>query len=135
MDLIRKYRRNAKRGDIFESRIERAFRNVLGREFAGPNGPMLLKALKQGNPRVEGVPKPSNPTQEVTTPVNVVVNGYYPDEAPFSSVPSGLLLKIPALPEQVRYRFVGRNLIIRDTEANVILDYIPDIVPDRSIPR
>jgi hypothetical protein len=39
------------------------------------------------------------------------------------------------LPEEVRYRFVGRALILRDTEANVILDYILDVVPDPSIPR
>jgi hypothetical protein len=50
-------------------------------------------------------------------------------------VPPSLLLKLPLLPEQVRYRFVGRAFILRDTEANVILDYIPDVVPDPSIPR
>ena len=57
------------------------------------------------------------------------------DAAPFSSVPPSLLLKLPPLPEEVRYRFVGRSLILRDTEANVILDYIPDGVPDRTMPR
>jgi hypothetical protein len=50
-------------------------------------------------------------------------------------VPPSLLLKMPELPEQVRYRFVGRTLILRDTDANVILDFIPDIVPDKTIPR
>jgi hypothetical protein len=35
----------------------------------------------------------------------------------------------------VKYRFVGRDLILRDTEANVILDFIPNAIPDRSIPR
>jgi hypothetical protein len=50
-------------------------------------------------------------------------------------VPSALLLKLPPLPEVVRYRFVGRTLILRDTEANVILDFLPDVVPDHSIPK
>ncbi len=54
---------------------------------------------------------------------------------PVSSVPPSLLLKLPALPEQVKYAFVGRALILRDTEANVILDFIPDAIADRSIPR
>ena len=50
-------------------------------------------------------------------------------------MPPSLLLKIPVLPPEVRYRFVGRALIARDTEANVILDFIGDIVPDPTIPR
>ena len=133
--VIKKFRHGAKRGEIFEPHIEAAFRRVLRQEFLGPDGPALLKAIKQGNPRLEGNPKPSNPTQEVTQRVNVVVNGYYPDEAPFSSVPPAILLKIPILPEPVRYRFVGRDFIIRDTDANIILDYISDVVPDRSMPR
>ena len=50
-------------------------------------------------------------------------------------LPASLLLHLPALPEQVKYGFVGRELILRDTEAGVILDYIPDAVPDPSLPR
>jgi hypothetical protein len=133
--VIQKFRHGAKQGEIFKRHIDAAFRRVLRREFLGPDGPALLKAIKQGNPRLEGNPRPGNPTQEVKQPVNVAVNGYYGDEAPFSSVPPSLLLKIPILPEQVRYRFVGRDLIIRDTDANVILDYLKDVVPDPSMPR
>jgi hypothetical protein len=95
-----------------------------------------MNEIKQGNPKVEGNPTPRDPSKEVKPPaVNLAVNAVYPDAAPFSSVPSSLLLKLPPLPEEVRYRFVGRALIIRDTQANVILDYIVDVVPDPSIPR
>jgi len=129
------YRRGAKRGDIFKPEVEAAIRRTLHREFASAQGPALLKDIKQGNPKVEGNPLPKDPTKEVKPPVTVAVNALYPDSAPFSSVPPSLLLKLPLLPEQVRYRFIGRALILRDTEANVILDYIPDVVPDPSIPR
>ena len=95
----------------------------------------MRKELRSGNPRIEGVPRASNPTREVKTPVTLRINGYYPAGAPFSSVPPSLLRKLPELPEQVRYRFVGRALILRDTEANIILDYISDVIPDPSIPR
>ncbi|HET7746031.1 MAG TPA: hypothetical protein VFM29_01940, partial [Vicinamibacteria bacterium] len=81
------------------------------------------------------VPDPRNPSREVKTTFPLTVGGIYPDGAPFSSVPPDLLMKLPQLPDQVRYRFVGRALILRDTEANVILDFIPDVVPDPSIPR
>ena len=129
------YRQGAKRGDIFKPEVEAAIRRTLHREFASAQGPALLKDIKQGNPKVEGNPLPKDPSKEVKPSVTVAVNALYPDSAPFSSVPPSLLLKLPLLPEQVRYRFIGRALILRDTEANVILDYIPDVVPDPSIPR
>ena len=132
---IMSYRKGAKRGDIFRPDVEAAIRRTLHREFASAQGPTLLKEIKQGNPKVEGNPIPRDPSQEVKPAVTIAVNALYPDAAPFSSVPPSLLLKLPLLPDQVRYRFVGRTLLLRDTEANVILDYIPDVVPDPSIPR
>jgi len=134
-DAIVKYRRKAKPGEIFKPEVEAAFRHVFKEAFATPEGPAMMQEIRQGNPKVEGVPKPTDPTQEVKTTVNLGVNVVYPAGAPFSSVPSSLLLKIPVLPPEVRYRFVGRALIVRDTEANVILDFIRDIVPDPTIPR
>jgi hypothetical protein len=134
-DVIRVLRGDAERGDIFEPPVEQAFRRIIEREVHGPEGHEIVKEIADGNPKVEGVPKPSNPTQEVKQPIVLKVNAFYPDGAPFSSVPPSLLLKVPELPEQVRYRFVGRALILRDTDANVILDFIPDIVPDKAIPR
>ena len=132
---IMAYRKGAKRGEIFKPEVEAAVRRTLHREFASAQGPELLKGIKQGNPRVEGNPTPRDPSKEVMPPINIAVNVLYPDSAAFSSIPPSLLLKLPLLPEQVRYRFIGRTLILRDTEANVILDYIPDVVPDPSIPR
>jgi hypothetical protein len=129
------YRKGKKRGNIFKKDVEAAIRRALRLEFTGPNGPALMKDVKQGNPKVDGNPAPQNPTKEVMQPVTLAVNAIYPDAAPFSSVPPSLLLKLPVLPDEVRYRFVGRALILRDTEANVILDFIPDVVPDPSVPR
>jgi hypothetical protein len=134
-EAIVAYRKGKEQGDMFKGESEAAIRRVLQRELTGPDGPALIKEIKQGNPKVEGNPLPQNPTKEVKQPVVVAVNAIYPDAAPFSSVPPSLLLRLPPLPEQVRYRFVGRALILRDTEANVVLDFIPDVVPDRSIPR
>lgn len=130
------YRKGEKQGEIFEEDVEAAVRRTLQRAFSGPDGQALMNEIKQGNPKVEGNPTSRDPSKEVRPPqVRVAVNAVYPDAAPFSSVPSSLLLRLPPLPEEVRYRFVGRALILRDTEANVILDYILDVVPDPSIPR
>jgi hypothetical protein len=132
---IQNARREKKQGNIFEPETEAAFRNVLKREFAGPNGPAMLHEIHSGNPKTEGVPQQRNPRSEPKKNFPLQVNTYYPDDAPLSSVPPSLLLHLPALPEEVRYRFVGRSLILRDTDANVILDFLRDVVPDTSIPR
>jgi hypothetical protein len=129
------YRKGKKRGNIFKPDVEAAIRRTLQREFTGPEGKTLMKEIRSGNPKVEGNPRPQDPTQETLPRVNLAVNAVYPDAAPFSSVPPSLLLKLPVLPEVVRFRFVGRALILRDTEANVILDFIPDVVPDPTMPR
>lgn len=129
------YRKGSKRGEIFKPEVEQAVRRTLNREFSSSQGPGLLKDIRQGNPRVEGNPLPQDPSKEVKKNVTVAVNVRYPETAPYSSVPPSLLLKLPLLPPQVRYRFIGRTLILRDTEADVILDFIPDVVPDPSMPR
>ncbi len=132
---IREARREKRQGNIFEPEVARAFRNVLRRELTGPHAAAMLNEIHSGNPMTEGVPQQRNPRNEPRKSFPLRVNAYYPDDAPLSSVPPSLLLKLPALPEEVRYRFVGRHLILRDTDANVILDFLRDVVPDPSIPR
>ena len=134
-DAIIVYRQGAKHGDIFKPDVAAAIVRVLDRELSGPEGEAILKAIQQGNPKLEGTPNPRDPTQEIKTPVTIAVNAVYNPAAPFSSVPPSLLLKLPPLPEEVRYRFVGRTLILRDTEANVILDYVENAIPDPSQAR
>jgi hypothetical protein len=71
-------------------------------------------ALGVGNPHAEGIS------------VKVSVNGLYPDGAPRSFMPPTLLLRLPALPEELAYRFVGRDLILLDSGAALIIDFIPN---------
>jgi hypothetical protein len=56
------------------------------------------------------------------------INGTYPDKRPLSSVPPNILARLPPLPDDVQYRFVGRHLILHDTRANLILDRLPDAI-------
>jgi hypothetical protein len=121
-------RKAARPGRIFKPPVEAAIRRTLKREFSGADGAALIAAVKQGNPEVEGNPKPQDPTKQVMTTVVVAVNGVYADAAPSSSMPPSLLLRLPPLPEGVRCRFVGQTLILYDSEANVILDFIANAV-------
>ena len=66
---------------------------------------------------------------EVPVKVPPAINTDYPTTLPLATVPPALLQKLPTLPEELEYRFLGRHLILRDIKANLIVDYIPDVVP------
>ena len=59
--------------------------------------------------------------------IRLDVNQAYPDGLPLQSMPPSLLLNLPRLPKELEYRFVGRELILRDIPANLIVDVIPDL--------
>jgi recombinational DNA repair protein RecR len=57
------------------------------------------------------------------------VNGRYPDTVPLSTVPPEVLQTMPKLSEDMEYRFIGDDLILLDTHAHVIADYIENALP------
>jgi hypothetical protein len=118
-DNIRERRRGAKQGDVFTPKLTAGFRRIFARELAR-SGHDRKVVLTEGNPTGD---------EERFTPPKVVVNGQYIPAAPLSTVPPTLLLALPTLPDEVEYRFVGRSLILRDTVANLIIDFIPNAVP------
>ena len=66
---------------------------------------------------------------ELPAGFKVSINRPYPTNLPLLSVPAGLLAKLPMLPEALEYRIVGRQLMLRDRDANLILDVLPDVIP------
>lgn len=66
---------------------------------------------------------------EVPVKLPPAINTDYPTTLPLATVPPTLLQKLPTLPEELEYRFLGRHLILRDIKANLIVDFIPDVVP------
>ena len=61
--------------------------------------------------------------------MKLAVNGRYPDDVPISTVPPQVLQTLPKLTEDLEYRFINDNLIILDSHAHVIADYIEDALP------
>jgi len=117
---LQQARAGAKHGDLLTPGVEPTLRRIIASELKGPGSAPAKKAVKEGNPKVETPQKP----------VPLKVNALYPLDAPLSTVPPTLLLKLPKLPEDVlEYRFVGRHLVLRDTVANIIVDYMLDAVP------
>ena len=46
-------------------------------------------------------------------------------------MPPLLLTQLPPLPPELQYRFLGRALILLDADANLIVDVVPDALPER----
>jgi hypothetical protein len=105
---IRKARRGAKRGDLFTPATEAAFRKVLRPLVEGPDGAALLKTIGDDMPPA----------------FTLAVNAEYPKGHALTSVPIDVLQALPSLPSDIEYRFVPRHLILFDSRANVVLDYV-----------
>lgn len=117
---IRAARLNAQPGDIFFEGVRPQLLAIIRKEVRGTAGRDARETIKEGNPKEEGT---------ATKKMQMSVNAPYPDDAPLSSVPPSLLLKLPKLPEEVDYRFVGRDLILRDIAANLIVDFMREVIP------
>ncbi|HEX8338211.1 MAG TPA: hypothetical protein VF621_15950 [Pyrinomonadaceae bacterium] len=57
------------------------------------------------------------------------VNQPYPESEEMLEMPPALLLRLPQLPKQMRYRYVGRNMLLVDRENGLIIDFMPDALP------
>ena len=113
-ESIRQSRPSAKQGDIFTKEISARFLTIIQSTLHGPNGSNVRQTIRQGDP-------------VATQPL--AVNGAYPEGLPLTTVPPTLLLKLPQLPERLAYRIVGRDFVLQDTEARLIVDFIPAAFP------
>jgi hypothetical protein len=66
---------------------------------------------------------------EVPNATQPAINRTYPADAALPTVPPLLLLRLPRLPENLQYRFYGRHVVLLDSDAEIILDYIANVLP------
>jgi hypothetical protein len=57
------------------------------------------------------------------------VNAAYPPNIPIQTTPPTLLKRLPALPMELAYRILGRSIVLLDEKTNLIVDFIPNVVP------
>jgi hypothetical protein len=69
---------------------------------------------------------------EIPPGLRLRVNQPYPTNIPLVTAPSKLLAQLPPLPEELEYRLVDRRLLLRDRDANVIVDVLVGVEPKRS---
>jgi hypothetical protein len=109
---IRGERAGAKQGDIFTPEIAERLRRLIHPEVTGAKGAKTKEAIKEDAPPA----------------VVLKVNAPYTADA-LPTVPPNVLANLPQLPEDLEYRIIGRDLILRDIHANLIVDFVPRIIP------
>jgi hypothetical protein len=107
-------RRHAQQGDIFDTRVAPAVRDVITNALIGVDLELMLADLFEDC----NVPADYRPQ----------VNGTYLDSASHA-MPPRLLAALPRLPEGIQYRLINRDLLLWDVNADVIIDVLPDALP------
>jgi len=112
---IAQARRGARQGDIFTEDVTRRFRRIIRAEFQGPNAQDARSTIR--------------PDDSSKFMVRLRVNDVYPEGMELITMPPTLLGKLPQLPQELEYRIVGRDLMLKDTKAGLIVDLIPNAIP------
>jgi len=113
---VRDARPAAKAGDIFTPATQAMFRRLLQPSMTkGPDAADNKAIVKDDAPAAKQVP--------------FKVNAEYPKDVPLSTVPPDVLLALPTLPKDVQYRFAGKHLLLFDSKANIIVDFMPNAIP------
>ena len=112
---VKATRVNAKQGDVFTPAMRPVFHRLLTPELKGEDARDTKEVLKDDAPPPSAVP--------------FKVNAKYPEKLPLPTVPANVLLSLPALPAPLEYRIVGRHLLLLDTAADLVVDYLLNVVP------
>jgi hypothetical protein len=108
-------RPNARQGDVLTKETAVVIRRQLAAAFAGPNADLIRGTLQDQNEGLEA--------ESIALAVNQVA-------ALVPRVPPALLEALPQLPQQVEFAFSGRTLIVRDTDADVVVDFVTQALPE-----
>lgn len=107
-------RSGAKQGDIFTPEVASVLATLIKEEYSRRSEPIQETREDQQEELPDFVPS---------------VNQIYPTTYPLATFPPALLPLLPELPKEVEYRIAQDYLILRDVEANLIIDLMPNAVP------
>ena len=113
-DRVRAARTGAKPGDVFTPEAVTLIRAIIKDEYKGAQRVELRDTVLR---------------ESDTKAVPLRVNYPYPESQEVLEMAPTLLLRLPQLPKQLRYRFVGHNLLLIDRENGLIVDYMTKALP------
>ena len=114
-----KVRPDAKQGDVFVPSAAAALQKTIDDLFKSEKRDLLIDEFAEQN---EGEHRQSK---------TVVIGDHI--DAPLA--PPLLVETLPLLPKQLEYDFLGRSLVLRDTDADVVVDYLPQALPTLAPPK
>jgi len=109
---LRARRPGARPGYILGPVAER-IRAVVREEIGGPQGTSMLASIEESN--IHGV--------------RARINRRYPPGLPRATMPSPMLAKLPPIPAELEYRFLGRSLLLVDARASLVIDVLQEVLP------
>ena len=109
---IRSARPDARPGDLFTPPIAMAIRRALDPELRGDARLTAREAIRAEAPET----------------FVLAVNADYPEGAARSTMPGRVLKILPQLPAGLEYRIVDTHLVLMDRDANIIVDYVLDVM-------
>ena len=113
-ERVRAARAATKRGEVFTADAAALIRTIIKDEFKGRERVELRDTVLR---------------ESDTKAVPLRINYPYPESQELLEMPPTLLLRLPQLPKQLRYRFVGNNLLLVDRENGLIIDYMTNALP------
>jgi hypothetical protein len=114
--------------DTLASRLQLARKDAGAGDVFGAAAP-IFKRLIEHDAKTRGIRDAYAAMQEVPSKSPLMVNAAYPEKAALATVPPLILVNLPRLPDGLEYRFMGRDLILRDRDANLVVDFVPGAVP------
>jgi hypothetical protein len=116
------------REDTIAARLQAARKDVNPGAVFGDAAP-YFKQIIEKDTETRGIRDAYAAMQEVPSQNPPAVNAVYPEKAALATVPPMILVNLPRLPDGLEYRFMGRDLILRDRDANLVVDFVPGAVP------
>jgi len=114
--------------DTLAARIQIARKDAKPGDLFGDAAP-YFKQIIEHDTKTRGIRDAYASMEEVPVQSPPAVNAIYPEKAALATVPPLILVNLPRLPDGLEYRFMGRDLILRDRDANLIVDFVAGAVP------
>lgn len=111
---IQTARQQAKQGDLFSPQVSQLYKRLIAMAYQASGPAKVGASLRHDEP---------------VRDVKLQVNAVYPERTPLQTTPPSILTNLPPLPPELDYRIVGHDLVLRDTGANIIVDFIPAAIP------
>lgn len=110
---VQSARAGATQGDLFTPDATQLIRAKIKAEFKGYERKELRKTVLEAD--TKGVP--------------LRVNFPYPESKELVEMSPELLLSLPQLPKELRYRYIGWSLVVLDRDNALIIDFMKEALP------